>query len=174
MVQDDTVVPWRNIQEVPRDFKLIPRGGTPLLDSVARSIRDLGYKLASMREEDRPTKVIVIVQTDGEENSSRETSLEKLKAMVDHQRQKYNWDFMFLGADIDAFGYGASLGFASAATASYGNNWMGYQSVAVNLSAAIGRSRDALAHGIVQDVTYTTEEQEQMKSTLDSNLPTTP
>lgn len=63
-----------------------------------------------MKEADRPTKVIVMIITDGAENSSRKYSGEQIKSMIKHQEDKYGWEFMFLGANIDAFAVAGNLG----------------------------------------------------------------
>ena len=87
-----------------------PRGTTALHDAFGKTINTTGERLANMPESERPEKVLFVVQTDGMENASKEYSLEKVKEMVTHQSDKYNWEFMFLGADIDAIGVGRSLG----------------------------------------------------------------
>jgi hypothetical protein len=159
----DTVVEWSDIRAVSSEFNLQPRGGTPLLDSVGRSIEELGLRLAKMPEEQRPSKVIVVIQTDGEENSSRKYTLEKLNALITQQRNVYGWDFMFLGADIDAYSDASKLGVSTFSTASYGNNAKGYYSLAVNSSAAISRAR---VYGVA--ATYTIAEQKEMEATKDT------
>lgn len=98
-------------------------GGTALLDAMGTTIDNLGTKLAAMPEEDRPSKVIVLVITDGEENSSHTFTLEAIKEKVTHQREVYSWEFVFMGANIDAISAGASLGFTA-------SNSMQYQATA--------------------------------------------
>lgn len=156
----DTVIEWADIQNVSASFRLKPRGGTPLLDSTARSINELGTRLAAMPESERPSKVIVVIQTDGEENSSYKYTLETLKALITQQRNVYNWDFMFLGADIDAYSDAAGMGFSTASVANYGSNLKGYTVMAYASAAAINRSR---ATGEV--VSYTVAEQKDMEDT---------
>jgi uncharacterized protein YegL len=91
-----------------------PRGGTALIDSVCKAINEVGERLSNTPEDDRPESVIVIVLTDGEENQSREFTLEQMKEKVSHQQDVYKWNFVFLGTNIDAIsvaqGYGMSLG----------------------------------------------------------------
>jgi len=154
-------VEWADIKFMSPTFTLKPRGGTALLDSAVRSINDLGAKLANMQEEERPSNVIVVVQTDGAENSSRTYSLEQLRTLITQQREQYNWQFMFLGADIDAYAAGMSMGVSSASVASYGNNLMGYTTMAWNSSAAIGRLRS----GAALEISYTADEQKEMEDT---------
>jgi uncharacterized protein YegL len=90
-------------------------GGTSLLDAMGFAIDNLGAKLASLPEENRPDKVIMVVLTDGEENSSSKYSaraggLAKIKDKIQHQQSVYSWQFIFLGANIDAISVGDSLG----------------------------------------------------------------
>lgn len=78
------------------------RGSTAFLDAMGITINNIGKSLADTKEEERPAKVLFVIITDGMENSSREFSYEKIKEMVDHQKTNYAWDFIFLGANIDA------------------------------------------------------------------------
>lgn len=86
------------------------RGCTALLDAVGKSILDVGYRLSKTNEHQRPGKVILVITTDGLENASREFTHEKVKELINHQQQKYNWEFIFLGANIDAAKEADSLG----------------------------------------------------------------
>jgi len=87
-------------------------GSTALLDALGRAIDHIGKVLDKTPEEDKPSKVIFFVITDGYENSSTEYSYEKIKQMVELQRDTYNWEFIFMGANIDAFAAGESMGFS--------------------------------------------------------------
>lgn len=86
------------------------RGCTALLDAVGKTILDVGYRLSKTREKERPGKIIFVITTDGYENSSLEFSYEKVKELIKHQQEKYNWDFIFLGANIDAATEADSIG----------------------------------------------------------------
>lgn len=90
----------------------VPRGRTALLDSLARLITDTGRTLAALAEDQRPEKVLFIIQTDGEENASREYDNAKIKEMIDHQKDIYKWEFIYLGANQDAFSVGGQMGMA--------------------------------------------------------------
>ncbi len=89
------------------------RGCTALLDAVGGAIRHIANVHKYAREEDRPEKTIFVITTDGMENASREYSYDRVKQMVEKQKEKYGWEFIFLGANIDAietagrFGIGA-------------------------------------------------------------------
>lgn len=93
-------------------------GWTALLDSVGKLIQNTGAYLASLPEEDRPNKVFVVITTDGHENYSREFTAAKIKEMIKHQENKYNWSFVFLGAEI-GIEQGLEMGLSAANSASY-------------------------------------------------------
>ncbi|MBS4213527.1 vWA domain-containing protein [Neobacillus rhizophilus] len=86
------------------------RGMTALLDAVGKTILDVGYRLSKKDENKRPGKVIFVITTDGMENASSEFTYEKVKELLRHQQEKYNWEFIFLGANIDAAKEADSLG----------------------------------------------------------------
>lgn len=91
-------------------LNLVPRGMTPLLDATALSVRTTGDRLAALPEKERPGQVLVLIITDGQENASRHTTAEQLRAMIEHQRSHYQWEFIYLGANVDAFAEGAQMG----------------------------------------------------------------
>ena len=78
------------------------RGCTALLDAVGGAIHHIGNVHKYAREEDRPEKTLFIITTDGQENSSYKYTYEKVKHMVERQKEKFGWEFLFLGANIDA------------------------------------------------------------------------
>ena len=78
------------------------RGCTALLDAVGKSIRHIGNVHKYAREEDRPEKTIFVITTDGMENASRNYDYARVKKMIQRQKDKYGWEFLFLGANIDA------------------------------------------------------------------------
>ena len=94
-------------------YKLCPRGSTALLDAVGKEIARTGAELAGLPEEQRPSKVLFVVVTDGRENASREFSLDSVKASIQTQRDQYNWSFQFIGAEETAW-QGRVMGMNSA------------------------------------------------------------
>jgi uncharacterized protein YegL len=132
----------------PDDIKadiIQARGGTALNDALGMAIVRLGEELAELEEDDRPGTVIFVVVTDGEENSSREYTTQQVKAMVTEQQDKWGWTFLFLGANIDAFGVGANYGFHAGHTMNYGATSKGAKSVIATASAGITRTRSGLS-----------------------------
>lgn len=91
-----------------RDYYV--RGCTALLDAVGRTIRHIGNVHKYAREEDRPEKTLFVITTDGMENASREYSYERVRRMIEHEKEKYGWEFIFLGANIDAAREAARFG----------------------------------------------------------------
>lgn len=85
---------------------------TALLDAIGRTIRKLASVQRNTAEEYRADKVMFVIITDGAENSSREYSSRKVKAMIEHEKEKYGWEFVFLGANIDAVETAGRFGIA--------------------------------------------------------------
>ena len=78
------------------------RGCTALLDAVGGAIHHIGNVHKYARKEDVPEKTLFIITTDGYENASRRYDYEKVQKMIQHEKEKYGWEFLFLGANIDA------------------------------------------------------------------------
>lgn len=101
------------------DEEYYVRGSTALLDAMGITINNIGKALSDTNEEEKPAKVLFVIITDGMENSSREFSYEKIKEMVEHQKCKYAWDFIFLGANIDAIMTAGSFGISADMAANF-------------------------------------------------------
>ena len=101
-----------NINDVPEltGEQYWPGGMTALYDAIGMTVDNIGKRLSETKEEDRPENVIVAILTDGYENTSREYTAEKVKEMIEHQEEKYDWTFMYLAANQDAFDVGLSFG----------------------------------------------------------------
>jgi hypothetical protein len=97
----------------PFQYELSPRGSTALLDAVGKEITRTGEDLGALPESERPEKVLFVVVTDGEENASREFNLQAIRQAIKVQREQYNWEFQFIGADEAAW-QGQNLGMKSA------------------------------------------------------------
>ena len=95
------------------------RGCTALLDAVGSAIRHIGNVHKYAREEDRPEKTMFVITTDGMENASHRYSYEKVKQMITRQKEKYGWEFLFLGANIDAAKEAARFGIHADRAANY-------------------------------------------------------
>ena len=122
------------------------RGCTALLDAVGGAIHHIGNVHKYAREEDRPEKTLFIITTDGQENSSRMYTYEKVKRMVERQKEKYGWEFLFLGANIDAVEEAGRFGIKPERAVNYECDEIG---TAVNyraLNKAVSRVRNCAAN----------------------------
>jgi hypothetical protein len=140
----DVVYANRRIADVGR-LALQPRGATALYDSLGRLITDVGAELAATPEDDRPGKVIVLVMTDGHENSSHEWTHEAVSKVIKRQERDYAWEFIFLGANMDAVAIGQQLGFAADRSLTYATTASGVGSSWESNSRLVSRMRSAPA-----------------------------
>ncbi|MBQ3008091.1 MAG: hypothetical protein IJD80_00755 [Oscillospiraceae bacterium] len=101
------------------DREYYVRGSTALLDAIGGAIHHIGNVHKYAREEDRPDRTLFIITTDGMENSSRVYSAEKVKAMIERRKKKFDWEFLFLGANIDAVGTASMFGIDRDMTVDY-------------------------------------------------------
>ena len=101
------------------DRQYYVRGCTALLDAVGDAIHHIGNIHKYAREEDVPEKTIFIITTDGMENASRRYNYNKVRRMIERQKEKYNWEFIFLGANIDAAAEAAKIGIGASRAARY-------------------------------------------------------
>lgn len=88
----------------------LPRGRTPLYDAIGSIIESVGTRLNTTPEDQKPSKVLIVTLTDGEENASTVYSQAKVKEMIIHQHDAYKWEFMFIGANQDAVLNAVDLG----------------------------------------------------------------
>lgn len=100
----------KDVNEIDSELTYHVGGSTALNDAVGTAIDEVGKTLAAMKEEDRPCSNLIVIMTDGHENSSREYTLDRVREMIKHQTDKYNWTFMYLGADITSSDIADSLG----------------------------------------------------------------
>jgi uncharacterized protein YegL len=113
-------------------------GMTALLDAVGMTIHKLRKVQKQTAEDFRAEKVILVIITDGAENSSREYSYNDIRKLIEHQQQKHGWDFIFLGANIDAFEEAGRLGIPL-------DHASGYVASSVGVSAAYDMSARSTA-----------------------------
>lgn len=118
-----------------------PSGGTSLLDAMGKTINRVGEQLSSLAEHDRPDKVVFIIITDGEENSSITFNFEMIKSMVTKQSEVYNWQFTYLGANQNAWNVGSKMGIISGASLSFAPNSRGITEGISSLNATLSSYR---------------------------------
>ncbi|MBY6682310.1 VWA domain-containing protein [Rhodococcus sp. BP-316] len=134
------------IDQVPPLY-LVPRGMTALYDAVGKFVTEIGSSLAALPEEERPGSVTVLVMTDGQENSSREWSNQAVRQLIEQQESQYGWDFVFLGANMDAVDTGSQMGFKADKSLTYDASSVG---VSAAFSAVVDYQDRKRAHGMQQ------------------------
>ena len=102
-------VPMEKVAKLTKDTYFV-RGCTALLDAVGGAIHHIGNIHKYARDEDRPEKTLFIITTDGMENASRRYTYKKVKQMVERQKARYGWEFLFFGANMDAIAVAGNIG----------------------------------------------------------------
>ena len=148
LIQFDTVDPCEILYDgVPigevNELRLIPRGGTPLLDAVGLTIAHVAERLKNSQ----PDQVVVMIITDGHENSSREYAREQIKQMIAEYETSHRWKFLYLGADVDAFAEAGGLAIAPASALKMSKTPEGIRAAYGAASANTKRSRSLLQDG---------------------------
>lgn len=123
------------------DATFQPRGMTALFDAVGRTINSVGQRLAALSEAERPDKILLVIMTDGFENSSREFNAAKVGEMIKHQRDVYNWQFMFIGANQDAVLSAEAINIPAAAALTYAANEQGTRAAYSMMAKKVGNYR---------------------------------
>ena len=109
------------MQKIPQmtEADYFVHGCTALLDAIGGAIHHIGNVYKYARPEDVPEHTIFIIMTDGMENASHIYSSDKLKQMIERQKEKYGWEFLFLGANIDAIETAGHFGIDADKAANY-------------------------------------------------------
>ena len=121
------------------------RGCTALLDAIGGAIHHIRNIHKYARPEDVPEKTLFVITTDGMENASRRYTYDKVKAMIEHQREKYGWEFLFLGANIDAAREAARFGIRADRAANYHADHIGTEVIYEAVSEAVCQVRSCAA-----------------------------
>ena len=129
-------VPLDKVEKMT-DEQYYVRGCTALLDAVGGAIHHIGTVHNYAREEDRPGKTIFVITTDGMENASRNYSYEKVQKMVKKQQKKYGWEFIFIGANIDAYEEAQKYGIRKERAVNYVSDSVGTMNVYAGVSKAV-------------------------------------
>lgn len=110
-----------NLKKIDKitDKEYFVRGTTALLDAIGKTIHKMGNAQKYASDDERAEKVMFVIITDGMENASSEYSYDKIKKMIDRQKEKYGWEFIFLGANIDAVETASRFGIAEDRAANY-------------------------------------------------------
>ena len=117
------------------------RGCTALLDAVGGAIHHIGNVHKYAREEDRPEKTLFVITTDGMENASRKYTADRVKQMIERQKERFGWEFLFIGANIDAVETAARYGIDRDRAVNYNADGQGTRIVYESVSRAVCRVR---------------------------------
>ena len=118
------------------------RGCTALLDAVGSAISHIGNVHKYAREEDRPEKTLFVITTDGMENASRRYGYDQVRQLITRQQEKYGWEFLFLGANIDAAREAARFGIREDRAANYHADTLGTAVIYDAVSEAVRNVRN--------------------------------
>mgnify|MGYP001627759529 CR=1 FL=1 len=129
-----------------------PRGGTPLIDAACTTIRAVAASLEEAGKAEG-TRVVIAIQTDGDENTSVENSWSDLKALI-AEKEKQGWEFVFMGAGIDAYAQGSRMGIRASNTLSYGKDRKQTEAA----FAATAMNTRAFADGAMASMAYSCEQ----------------
>ena len=117
-------IPLEKIEPIT-DSQYYVRGSTALLDAIGGSIHHIGNVHKYAKNEDIPENTLFIITTDGMENSSHRYTYNKVKHMIEHEKEKYNWEFLFLGANIDAISVASRFGIRGNRAVNFENDSQG-------------------------------------------------
>lgn len=133
------------MEKVPvmTDKEYYVRGCTALLDAVGGAIHHIVNVHRYAREEDRPEKTLFVITTDGMENASRKYSYDRVQAMIKKEQEKYGWEFIFIGANIDAIQEAERFGIRKERAVNYVHDDIGTQTLYCSVSKAVTAMRMA-------------------------------
>lgn len=137
----------RDITSLDSIMRYRADGMTALYDAVGTGIEELGKALAALPEADRPSKVMVVIMTDGMENSSKRFSQNHIAEMIEHQRTRYNWQFLFMGANIDPKKEAGKINIAPQSAHAYKASAGGMRSAYACISKSVSSVRTGSSTG---------------------------
>jgi len=135
------------------------RGCTALLDAIGGAIHHIGNVHKYAREEDKPEKTLFVITTDGQENASRRYTYEKVKHMIERQKEKFGWEFLFLGANIDAVKEAQRFGIRPERVANYHSDKAGTALNYKVLSSTISKVRACECDALEEVLDYGWQEE---------------
>ena len=124
------------------DREYTVRGCTALIDAIGGAIHHIGNIHKYARSEDVPEHTIFVITTDGMENASRKYSSDKVKKMIERQKEQYGWEFLFIGANIDAVETAAQYGISADRAVNYNADGVSTHILYESVSAVVGSVRD--------------------------------
>jgi hypothetical protein len=166
LVQFDTQAPYEVVYAMqavdtvePRNRQnYSPRGGTPLLDCIGHAVTNELASVQSMHDADQPGLVLINILTDGDENSSREWDLSRVRGLLKRVQDEHGWKVLFTGAGVDAFSDARNLGIDAGTVAQVGGHAKGVQAAYAASSSYASRARGATSRGVQVDASYDASE----------------
>jgi Mg-chelatase subunit ChlD len=167
LVQFDNQDPYEVIHQMKKIIEVpelaretyVPRASTPLLDAIGRGINDLEKCLSGMQEQDRPSKIVFVVITDGQENASREFRKDQILKMINEKEKNSSWQFVFLSADLDAINDAMTQGFQPRFSLAFDKNSKGTRDAWDSVSEKISNLRASKA----RDVSFSDEDRKKQQ-----------
>ena len=153
------------------DGKYHPGGLTALFDGVGTAIDKIGEWIDKMPESEKPEKNLIVIMTDGGENDSKEYSASKVKEMIKHQEEKYNWSFIYMGSDLTDAHDANSLGFTNklySSKTNYMENYDTINTVLCSYRCMEGSFNDKSA--VLNETLHTTAKKTTKKYAADNGL----
>jgi hypothetical protein len=147
--EHDAVFAHVALGEVPT-YRLVPRGGTALLDAVGFAFAREGEWLGSLPEHERPGTVVAAIATDGMENSSREYNRAQIQEIIKRQQEVYNWQILFIGANMNAVQVAASYGIPAPQAMTFRASPAGASASLSSLHRVMSRGRLGEGYGFTE------------------------
>jgi hypothetical protein len=147
------------VPELTRET-FVPRASTPLLDAMGRGINDLEKSLTEMKEEEKPSRVVMVIITDGQENSSCEFRKDQIAKMIQEKQEKSAWQFVLLSADLAAIDDALASGIHADSTIHFFRSTQGTAAAWASASARVADYRANRS----KDVSFTAEDRAQQES----------
>lgn len=144
-----------------------PRNSTALYDAIGKTANNYGAYLSSLKEDERPERILFVTITDGLNNASQEFTLEQVRNIIKHQTDDYKWDFVFLGSNIDAWDTGANLGVKGTSTLQFANTKGSVQNAFQSLAKNTVMYRSC---AVKADYAFESEDYADQDQFLDGNL----
>lgn len=134
-----------DIQTVPELNKdtFVPKGMTAMYDAIGITIDNVSKRINETKAEDRPDKVVILIMTDGEENSSKEYNQKTVFESIQKYKTENKWAFIFIGANIDTMRAGHGIGVSAGNTLAYTNTGHGVDTAYMNMSMSVSRLRSS-------------------------------
>ena len=148
--EHDVVFAHVPLDQVP-PYRLVPRGGTALLDAIGFAFAREGEWLASLGEDQRPGAVIAVIATDGMENSSREYKRPQVQEIIKRQQDLYSWQLLFIGANMDAVQVATSYGIPAAHAMTFHASPAGATRSLRSVRQAMSRGRRGEGYGFTAE-----------------------